>query len=166
MQTPFEITKEEVLELAAKKLVDESFNGCELHDSANALLKKRVEEIVADGLKTKVDEFLTREMNELLSKEIFPVDIWGDKVGKPTTVRAQLHERAKAFWDVKVNDEGREVSYGGEPRHTVLMKKILKNEFANAVKANSDVIVAAFKKALKDGTTDIVSRHIDGLIRI
>jgi hypothetical protein len=46
----------------------------------------------------------------------------------------------------------------------MLMKKLLKDEFANAVKANAEVIVAEFKAALQADATKLVVEHIDKLI--
>jgi hypothetical protein len=165
MNTPFEITKEEVLELAANKLVSEVDQDHALLELAEARICDQVDKIVAKGLKERVDAVLTSEMEALLSKEIVPVDIWGEKAGTPTTIRAPLHQRARDFWNVSVDREGRENTYDGTPRHKLLMENILKDEFEKSVKANADVIVAEFKKALLLSSTKMITDHINRLIR-
>lgn len=164
---PFEITKEELLELAAQKLVDEYCEHDTIHSKTVKMIEEKIKNVFESGLKERIELFLTNEMERLVSQEITPVDIWGDKIGSPTTIRAQLAIRAKEFWDVRVNDDGRPAgSYGGTPRHEHLMKKIMQDEFAKSVKQNADVIVSAFKAALTADATRLVKEHIDNLIKV
>lgn len=165
METPFGITREEILELAAVKLADQFGDAKHLSELAEREIEQRVKSAFESGLQIRIDEFLGSEMEKLLSQEICPVDIWGDKTGSPTTIRAQLAARAKDFWDVKVDQDGKSQCYGGNPRHEVLFKKIVKDEFDKAVKENCTEIVAAFKQALKVDAARITSEHIDKLIK-
>lgn len=166
MENPFGITREEVLELAAKKLVDAYGGDPDLSESAERMIRERVKELFESGLKARIDSFLDAEMKKIVGEEIAPVNIWGEREGQPTTIRAELAKRAQNFWNVRVDENGRESSYGGSERSKVLMQQILKDEFANAVKANADVIVAEFKAALKVDATKLVTEHIDKLITV
>lgn len=168
MNTPFEITKEEVLELAANKLVDAHYNSDEnLSERAEKIIRNRVCELFSEThIKGKIDKALSDELEKLLGTEIIPVDIWGQRDGKPTTIRAQLADRAQRFWEVRISDDGRESSYGGTPRCEVLMKKLLKDEFEKAVASNAEVIVAEFKKALTTSGHKVVTEQIEKLVRV
>lgn len=166
MENPFNITKEEVLELAARKLVDAYGGDPDLSESAERMIRDEVTKLFANKLTVRIDAFLTAEMEKLLGQEIVPVNIWGEGEGQPTTIRAQLAKRAREFWAVSVNEDGRESSYGGSPRSEMLMKKVLKDEFAKAVKESADVIIGEFKAALKVDATKLVTDHIDKLINI
>lgn len=163
---PFNITREEVLGLAAQKLVDVYCGDPDLSETAERMIKDKVNEAFASKLSRRIDEFLTAEMERLLGQEIVPVNIWGERDGKATTLRAAIAERARIFWDVKIDGDGRECSYGGQPRSRALMEKILKDEFANAVKSNADLIIGEFKAALKTDATKLVTEHIDKLITV
>ena len=164
-ENPFGITKEEVLELAASKLANAFSDEKDLADIAEREIHLRVTEALSKNLMAKIDSFLNAEMTVLIQKEIIPVDVFGEKCGTPTTIRAALMERAKTFWDVKVDEKGNFSDWGGIPRHERLMKKILEEEFAKAVKDNASVIVAEFKKAITADCTKIVKQHIDNLIK-
>ena len=166
MNTPFEITKEEVLELAAKKLVECFADDGSISDQATEMIREKIKEAFANRLTKRIDEFLYEEMEKLLNQEITPVDMWGDKIGKPTTIRAQLAERARIFWDVKVNGDGKEESWGGTPRHEVLFRRICQDKFSEAIKENADVIATEFKAALKADAARISAEHIDKLITV
>lgn len=165
METPFGITREEVLNLAAQKLAD-LCGGDELSERAESMISQRVKELFESGVKRRIDEFLDTEMKKIVSEEIVPVNIWGEREGKPTTIRAELAKRAQQFWNVKVDKDGHESHYGGKERSKALMDEILKDTFASAVKENADVIVAEFKAALKTDATKLVEDHIDKLITI
>lgn len=165
MKNPFEITKDEVLELAAQKLANSVAEQSDISETANRLISERVKELFEKGLKARIDEFLDAEMRKVIGEEIVPVNIWGEREGKPTTIRAELAKRAKEFWGTKVDEQGRESSWGGIERSTRLMQQILKDEFAAAIKSNAEVIVAEFKKALQTESTRIVTDNIDRLIK-
>ena len=165
METPFNITKEEVLELAAQKLFNAYCGEPDLEEIATGMIKERIETLFAASLRERVDKFLDEEMEKLLSQEITPVDIWGEKHGTPTTIRAVLAQRARDFWNVKLDSEGRECHYG-TARHEILFKKIVKDEFDKAVKGNIEVMVGAFKEALKADAATVTAAHIDKLITL
>lgn len=166
IENPFGITREELLELAAKRLADSYGDDLDLQNTAERMIRERVTDLFQAQLKQRVDTFLDAEMKALVGQEIVPVNIWGEREGKPTTIRAELAKRAQEFWNVRVDANGRESSYGGTERSKLLMQQILKDEFANAVKQNAEVIIAEFKSALKVDATKLVTEHIDKLITV
>lgn len=161
-----EITREELLNLAAQKLVDDAVSEDSLTDYAHSLIQNEIQKLCADKLKTKVDSFLTEEMSRILGQEICPVDIYGEKTGQPTTIRAVLAERAKVFWNVNVDTAGREQSYGGSPRHQVMFREIINEEFKKAIAANIDLMAKTFKDALAADAIAITRAHIDKIIHL
>lgn len=164
LENPFGITREELLDLAAKKLADTC--DADLSEIAERQIRERVKELFESGVKQRIEEFLDGEMRKIVGEEIMPVNIWGEREGKPTTIRAELAKRAKEFWNVRVDGEGRESHYGGTERSKLLMQQILKDTFAKAVKDNAEVIIAEFKAALKVDATKLVTDHIDKLITV
>lgn len=162
---PFGITRDEILNLAAQKLVDAYAGDADIESTATDMIREKIKLAFETGMKKRIDDFLNEEMQRIVAQEIVPVNIWGEREGQPTTIKAELAKRAKEFWNIKVNKEGKEESWGGEPRSTHLMKQILKDEFANAVKENAEVIVSQFKAALKQNATQLVVKHIDSLIK-
>ena len=168
MNTPFEITREEVLELAANKLVQNTYdNDSGIIDRAEEILRSKVNDLFAEmPIKRKVDEALQEEINKLLGQEINPVNIYGEREGKPTTLRAILQDRAKVFWETNVDRDGKTSCYGGEPRSTQMMKAFLDEAFKNALKANVDLVLVEFKKALMADAVKLVTEHIDKFIKV
>lgn len=164
MNNPFEITREEILNLAAQKLIESQEDECSIRQIAEEIIEKKVDEIVSTELKAKVDEVLTREMERILNQEVVPVNIFGEREGNPTTIKAELAKRAKIFWNVKIDSNGKESSWGGEERCKVLFKQIVNDEFDKTVKQNAEIIVKEFKEAIKKDSIKLVSDHIDKLI--
>jgi hypothetical protein len=163
---PCEITKDELLDLTATKLADQFSDLPEITERAQNLIGERVKELFESSLKNKIDAFLVGEMEKLISQEIHPVDMWGEKTGKPTTIKAQLAIRARDFWDLKVDEQGKESSYGGQPRHQYLLKKVAREEFEKAVRENIEEMVSAFKEAVRADAVKMATEHIDKLITL
>lgn len=164
---PFGITKTEIVELAAQKLADQLADIESLSDLVGSKIEARIKILFETSLNSKVDAFLAVEMERILSQEICPVTIWGDKIGKPTTLKNVLNERAKEFWNLKVSEDGKPCdSYYGKPRHEWLFAKIVKDEFAAAVKQNIVNLVGSFKDAISANAQQITKEHIDSIIKV
>lgn len=167
MDNMFGITKEDVLELAAKKLVDEAQESFDsLIDRAERNLREKINEAFTKSLQGNIDSLLVKEMETLMRTEFTPVNVWGEKTGKPTTIRDALHERAKLFWEVKVDDKGKETAYYGKPRSEHLMRDLLNEEFTKAIRENATEIVLAFKEAVRGNAAQLLGEHIEKLIPV
>lgn len=167
---PFNITREELLNLAAQKLADQAQDESELIEMANKLVREKVEKALAQSVLASVDKFLADEMEKILSQTICPVDVWGDRTGAPTTLRATLHERAKAYWAENVDGEGKLVtnswSSSGKPRAEWLMCKVAGKEFEGVVKQNIVNIIGALKDAVRDDMKANVDKYLNELIKV
>lgn len=164
--TPFGITKEDVLDLAARRVADEALDDGSIHDRVRTLIDQQVSAAVAKNLNGKIDALLNAEMEKILREEIVPVNIWGEREGSPTTIRAQIADMARKFWDQRVDKEGKPSTYGGSPRHEHLLRQVLNEEFNAAVKQNVTNIIGAFKDAIKADAARITNEHIDKLIAV
>lgn len=166
-ENPFGITKTEIIELAAQKLADQLVDIESLQELAERQIESRIKVLFETSINGRVEEFLKTEMERILSQEICPVDIYGEKVGKATSIKAVLAERARVFWDTKVSEDGKpQDGYYGKPRHEWLFAKIVKEEYAAAVKQNIVNLVGSFKDALSESANKITKEHIDSLIKV
>lgn len=164
---PFGITKEEVLELAAEKLADQFADASWLGNHVEGLISERVSTVAGKGLTKRVEELLSVEMEKILREEIVPVNIWGERDGRATTIRASIAERARDFWAQKIDDKGNvTTSYSAKPRHQVLLEQITKEQFVAAIKENITELTLEFKTALKKHGASVSAQHIEKLIRV
>lgn len=164
-QNPFGITREEILDLAAQKIISQECDNESVSEYTHKQINAKIKEIFESNLKGRVDAFLTEQMATIVGQEIHPVDIYGERAGKPTTIKATIAERAKNFWMQSVDDNGRESSYGGKPRFQRMFEDIVKDQFKAAIAENCTTIVAAFKTALEQDASIQIKKHIDNLIR-
>jgi hypothetical protein len=162
----FDITKEDVLNLAAQKLADQFSDNAEIDDIVRSKIEQRVKERFDSSVNGLITNLITEHVSKLMAEEINPVDIWGNRTGKPTTIRAAIADRAKAFWTELVNGEGRPETYGGRPRCEWLFAKVANDEFTKVVKQDIVNLVGAFKNAMIDNAAKITKEHIDSLIRV
>lgn len=166
-ENPFGITKSEIMDLAANKLADQMSDTEFLEGLVTSKIESRIDELFKSSINAKVDAFLSTEMERILSKEIVPVDIWGESTGEPTTIKAVLAKRAREFWDTKVNSEGKPGDYySNKARHEWLFAKIVQDEFAAAVKQNITNLVGSFKESISASATKIVQEHINQIIQV
>ncbi len=171
----FKIDPKDVLELAAKKAAD---GILEQYDDLASLAESRIEErinsIISDKMRASmaatIDDKLQAEIEKVLQQKIVPVDIWGEAKGEPSTLREQLHKRALEYWEERVEaDRNRRghykvTSYGGQPRHKVVFQDVAQQAFEEAMRANINEMVRAFRDAMKADLAKVVSDHIGKII--
>ena len=160
----FNITREEVLELAANKVADQMADYEETQGLVNKLIRERVEQAFKESLTKRVDALLNETVLKLVDETVTPVDIWGERTGLPTTIRQALAQRAKDFWLVKVNADGKEATYNGTERWKMFLQQVSKEEFTKAIQENIESIVTGFKEALRADTGKLLGEHIEKLI--
>lgn len=159
-------SEEKLLDLAAQKIADAYYDSDGLTYRAEQLFEQRVSAAVPKNLDQKIDDLLNAEMEKILREEIVPVNIWGEREGQPTTIRNQIADRARTFWDVKVDKDGKVTTYGGKPRHEHLLSRIVNEEFEKVIKQNVVNVVGALKIAAKAHADKITEEAIDKLIAV
>lgn len=170
------IDQEAVLDLAAEKvakaILGEDIDlGQMLEDRIEAFVQSTITDEARASMVEKIDAALHAEVEKVLSAEIVPVDIWGEGLGEPTTIRQQLHKRCMTFWEERVepdrNNPGRyrATSYGGKPRHQHVFQSVCQEAFDKAMQDNVAVMVKAFRDAIVKDTQRAVADNIDKLIK-
>lgn len=160
----FNITREEVLELAANKVADQMADYEETQRLVHKLISTRVEQAFKESLNARIDTLLSDTINNLVDETVTPVDIWGEPTGEPTTILQALTKKAKDFWLAKVNADGKEVTYNGTERWKMFLQQISKEQFTKVIKENIESIVQGFKEALRADTGKLLGEHIERLI--
>lgn len=169
------IDPKDVMELAAQKVADQVL---EHYDDLAATAESRIEALInsviddqmCSSMRDGIDEKLAQEMEKVLQQKIVPVDMWGDSTGTPTTIRDQIHKRALEYWEEKVepdrNNTGRYrvTSYGGTPRHKLVFQDVAKAAFDEAMKANINELVKAFRDAMKKDAFKAANEQIESII--
>lgn len=165
--SPFNITRDEILNLAAQKLADQYSDESDLCEYARKLIAERVEATVKASVMSKVDAILSAEMERIMSHEIIPITIWGERCGPPTTLRAALHERAMNYWMEKVGDDGKpSTGWGATPRHEWMLKKYAGAAFDEAIKQNIINVLGALKDAIRADGYKQVDDALNELLRV
>jgi hypothetical protein len=134
----------------------------QIHNEAMNLVGKALEK----DLNRAVEKTLNTIMEKALDTEVSPVNVWGEREGEPTTIRAALHNRAKAFWQEKVDAKGEKTSYGGRPRYEHVLSIITANEFDSAVKQNIVNVAGAIKDAVRADFYKAVDAKLNDFFKI
>ena len=163
-----ELNVEEIRAAVIEKCVSEIMDG---HDGSIASIvrekiRERIDDRVASCMNDKIDALLNDAMRETLNESIIPVNMWGEKVGEPTTIKAAIHERARSFWESKVNSKGVETIYGGKPRWEHLLGEELRGAFADAIKQDMVNIAGALKDAVRKDFYGAVDKGLNDIFKI
>jgi hypothetical protein len=113
-------------------------------------IKRQVSEVLAKTLHTRIEAALNEVMSRALDTEMQPVSVWGEREGNPTTIRAALHERARNFWNEKVDSKGEKSTYGGRPRWEHVLSIMATKEFESAIKQDIVNVAAAIKDSVRE----------------
>lgn len=170
--TQIEFDQAQLLDLAAQKLADGYRDEGELYDRADSIIRKRIDDLFKEKINDLVDAALTSKLEEVMNQTIQPVDIFGDKTGEPTTIKGALVDKAKDFWNTKVDSNGKPIDKeryysrnSTKTRAEWLLGRIVSEEFASQVKANATQITGAFKEAMAKDAHDMIDKHINALIK-
>ena len=135
-----------------KAIVDKAVSellATDINEKIDNEIERLVSESLANSLNSRIEKTLNEIMQRALDTEMSPVNVWGEREGTPTTLRAALHDRARTFWQEKVNSNGERASYGGKPRYEYVLSIITEQEFNTAVKQNIANIAGAIKDAMR-----------------
>jgi tetrahydromethanopterin S-methyltransferase subunit B len=167
MQVNFD---QEKLERAVINAAVDELLGNDIGPRVSQEVENQVSAAVQKALSIRLDSTIEKTINDImeraLDEEIHPVNTWGEREGKPTTIRGALHDRAKAFWAEKVDKEGKKSAYGGQPRYEHVIGIIAAKEFESAVKAEIVNIAGAVKDSVRKGMREKVDEHLDALFKV
>ena len=161
--------REMVLDRAARMVADEAHRE-DLNEYVKTEIRKRIESAFTTTLNTQVDTLLSETLQKMIDTVVQPVDIWGDKVGEPTTIRTTLMEKARDFWLTKVDQTGKPntTSYSSttlKTRAEWMIGNVVASEFAEHVKLHMTTILEALKVGLRQDALRMVNAHLDNLIK-
>lgn len=167
MNTSLNISEDLVLELAATKIAREVIDSGDIEDFAQSIIRDEIKSLFAKNLVPAVDSVLKDEIEKVMSSEVTPINIWGEPVAEATTIRAAIHERARVYFNEKVNASGdRWDGYGAITRGEMMFTKYAANAFSEAIKQNMVNVIGAFKDAFKDDVAARTSKYVDDLIKV
>lgn len=145
---PFGITRDEVLNLCAEKILAQADE--DIHDAIFSLVRERVNDKIGRYVQDAITDTLNKEMERILTSPITPVNIWGETAGKPTNIRDQLLQRAKLFFEESVDGDLRPAHYGGRPRYQRIYENLAQQEFNKAIATHVTEIAVSVKSCVRD----------------
>lgn len=159
---------QEKLEAAIiRQAVDQIYGDDDrIYERVRQEVEQRVSKAIEIGLAGEIEKAINSIMEKALDTEVTPTNIWGEREGKPTTIRAALHERAKDFWQEKVNDKGEKSTYGGKPRYEYVLSLVAANEFGTQIKQNAASIAGAIKDSVREGFYKQVDEKLNEFFKI
>lgn len=148
------ITKEDVIDRAAEKLID-GFD--EDYGDLRTQIVLAVKTEMVKRAESQIDSILEASLADLLDTDFQPIDEWGDKKGSKTTLRKLVKEKSMAYLKAKVDENGKESTYrAAETRANWLAKKAAKDAIDYETRKEIEKAVDTAKSEIKQ----IVAKHI------
>ena len=160
-----ELNPEKIIEQAAARLADEAYENVNAMEMLEAEISNRIDKFLKDRATTLMEDTLRRAMDEIMTREILPVNQWGERTGAKTTLRDEMQRRAQEFWEVKVDEKGNPTTYGGKPRHQRMYENIASDVFAKSIQDNIEDVIAGFRDALRLDAAKMLGEHIERFIK-
>lgn len=149
------ITREDVVEKAAERLLEEL---SDTDESWIDSLKSRVLTAVTAKATTHIDAVLAETVSRLADTEFTPVDEWGDRKGKATTLREMIKTRALSYLTQKVDERGNPSTYhAAMSRATWLAQKAAEDAMTLEVKKELSNAVATAKDELRKQVAQFIA---------
>ena len=142
-----ELNAEKIIEQAASRLADEAFDSVNALEMLESEISRRIDKFLNERSKSLMEETLQKAMADIMTREILPVNEWGERTGTKTTLRDEMQRRAQEFWAVNVDNKGTPTSYGGKPRHQHMYEKIASDVFAREIQTNIESVISGFRDA-------------------
>ena len=144
------VSKEELVSMASDKLVESVQNE----------VRSRVKSIIQDSGKTMIEDALQKEIDSVLGAKYTPVDEWGEKSGKETSLRDMIKARAVKFMGETVDESGKSTGYRGVPRGEWYAKRAAESAIDWEAKQELKKAVEIAKKEIKEKISSLICEHV------
>ncbi len=160
------ITQEQLVEIAANKLVEQVEEDA-VYGRAMEIVEKKITSLIEKRLEPAVDKFLRDELEKIADAEFDRVTEWGEPTGQKITIRKILQEQSKHYWSQKVSREGKAGGgYGySEERAKWFAEQVMKTTFEQAIQTNAKIVVDEFAKQLQQAGVNLVHENIGRLFK-
>ena len=103
------------------------------------------------NLQARITKAIEDEIKSILNNVYQPVDCWGDKKGKETTIRELFLQQTKDYWTTKVNLKGEPSSYGScMTRAEFVAKGQIAQAFNEEIAKNIEDVIKSFRGSLSE----------------
>ncbi|MDX1698982.1 MAG: hypothetical protein R3250_00120 [Melioribacteraceae bacterium] len=155
------ILREDILNGIVNKFYDELYD--DISHEADRLTREKVDEIVGQKVEEKVNCAIEKRIDELMNEQYQPVDCWGQKIRKPTTISEVLKNSFENWWSQKVDSRGNpSTSYGSsETRAEYLTKKVASEVLSGALREDFNGMVKASKNEMKKSIANAITKILD-----
>ncbi|MBT9493897.1 MAG: hypothetical protein IV107_16480 [Paucibacter sp.] len=157
--------KKDIVRRASDALLD---SDGDLSSMVRATVEARINKIFAERAEAQITEAIDAALEAGFEREFRAVNSFGQPVGEPTTLAAQLEKRVQAYWTTKVDRNGAPSSsdYGTTTRADFLMTKICAEDFSAQLKQSALNITGALKDGLRAKLAEQMDSMLNDLFRV
>lgn len=156
--------QESVINKCVREIMGNDYDTLEMQISTQ--VQSLVNEAVAKNIEDAVEKHLTDAFSKALDESISPVNTWGEPTGETATLKVMIHNRAREFWNEKVDGAGKRSQYGGQPRHEKMLGDVMREEFTTAISQNIVNIAGALKDSVRKGFYAQIDKGLSDIFKV
>lgn len=152
--------KAAIVENAADQIIaaDQDLSGMVMEE-----VRRRIDKIFLTGVDKQIQAAIDAAVSNSFEREYHKVTAWGEKEGKPTSIKKELEKTVGAYWTAKVDPKSgkpTDSTYSAVTRAEYLMTQVCAEDFSKGMK---DAVINV-TGALKDGLRAQLAKHMDEML--
>ncbi len=162
-----EIDKERIENAIVDQVASEFVNEENLSKKINDEVIKRIDRLFKDQADAQIKTAIDEAIHNGFEHEYCRVNSWGQREGKPTTIRKELEKLIGNYWNTKVDRNGKETTYhDGTTRAEWLMMQLVAADFKKDMQQHVVNITAGLKDGLRQQLHKTVNDLLTGTFHV
>lgn len=163
-----ELNQEKIEDAIVAGVVERLVDDDSLMERVTKGLTNRLDNFWAKAVEEKLDEEVNKAILSGFEREYQKVNAFGQKIGEPTTLSAEMQRLVGNYWSERVDTSGKKTdsSYSSTSRAEWLMNKIVADGFTDTMKQHVGNVGGVLKDELRKELHNTVNRLLSDVFHV
>lgn len=164
-----ELNQERIEAAIVAEVADKIIGEEELFNRVRTAVDSRIAQLFKDRADAQIRAAIDAAIQNGFDREYTRVNSWGEREGKPTTIRKELEKVIGNYWNEKVGKDGKPSSYASDrdiTRAEWIMTKMVAADFNGEMQQHVVNIGGALKDQLRASLHGTVNELLSGIFRV
>lgn len=164
-----ELNQERIEAAIIAEVADRIIGEDELFDRVRKAVDDRISKLFKDHADAQIRAAIDAAIKDGFEREYVRINSWGEREGKPTTIRKELEKVIGDYWNQKVDIHGKPSSLHSD-RHATraewLMSKMVADDFNGHMKQHVVNLGGALKDQLRESLHGTVNELLTKVFHV
>ncbi|MBB3313676.1 hypothetical protein FHT78_005470 [Rhizobium sp. BK196] len=164
-----ELNQERIEAAIVAEVADKIIGEEELFSRVRTAVDARIAQLFKDQADAQIRSAIDAAIQSGFDREYTRVNSWGEREGKPTTIRKELEKVIGNYWNEKVGKDGKPSSYASDrdiTRAEWIMAKMVAADFNAEMQQHVVNVGGALKDQLRASLHGTVNELLSGIFRV